>query len=257
MGKVKVNSVLYFNMFSDKKLSALSFFVLLQKKNSSKRFFYKTRTELYSNLSKLSGLSVGSVHKNITTLKKYGLIVESKNKLELLSKENQNILYAKDKIITIPEQIQTLSQIKYFLKSLNFLCNLVSQKKKAKLMEHLSTIKAKIENGIRVSANDFKLYAKIYKRGQTISKEKTDLRLSNFKGALFIGKSKKTLIGYKKRLIQANLLKSFKVFKVIQFNCTYFDYLQLRTHHFNFIQYSFYNHSTNQILKREANSYLI
>ncbi len=257
MHKVKINSLLYYQMFSDKTLSSLSFFVYLQKQNTSKRFFYKTRTELYNSISRSTKISVNSVHRHFKVLRTYGLITETPNCLQLLSKENQNILFNKDKVVIIPESANTLSKVKYFLKSLNFISNLNSQKKKVKLVEHLRTIKAQIDLGQWVNTKDFNLYKKAYQRGQDINSNKCDLRLSNYKGSKFVGKIKKTLINYKKELVKMDLIKQFQVKKVLFQNISYFEFLLRQRNDFSLKSYAYFCHSTQSVLIKEANKYIL
>lgn len=244
-------------MFSDKKLSTLSFFVYLQKQNTSKRFYFKTKAELYKNIASLTKISANSVYRHLATLRLYGLIEETSNSLTLLSKENQNILFNKDKVVIIPEIANTLSKVKYFLKSINFISNLNSQNKKSKLVEHLRTIKAQIDLGQWVKPKDFNLYKKAYQRGHDINSKKCELRLSNYKASTFVGKTKKTLISYKNQLISMDLIKQIKRKRVIKQNSNLFEFSMLKRYNLDLKHYAYFCFHTYSIVIRESNQYYL
>ena len=245
---VKINSLLYFHALENNDLSSISFFVYMQKLNASKLFMFKSRMDLYKKIAILTGTNINTVTRHIKILNSYGLIEWNDYSMKLLSKDKQNVLYSKDKIINIPAIIDTLSKIKYFLKNIPIISNLKAQEKAILKKKHLSTIKYKLSKGIFVPKSDFNYYRKAQKKGVNLNAKIDNLRLSNLTGAILARKSKKTITAYKKQLSKAKFWSVKLIENVFMANITENEFKLMKKYEFDKLPpYSFFKKSSNSI----------
>jgi DNA-binding transcriptional ArsR family regulator len=195
------------------KLDSLALYIQLKKKYQNSKIFNYSLNKL--NL--ITGLSIGTLSKHISVLKRLGLI-EIDNKVLTFRNPKKLVQYANKngKIkMSFYKVMDSYRSQKIFLKNFKVLCNIKKQ------LRVINTTTNKLKS------QKTKTQSAIAKRKRKGIKYAT---LSNFTYATKINKSKATVLRYKKVLSDQNVIKQEFKFKSTKFKPN--DLKHLKSIHF-------------------------
>lgn len=217
--KVKFSGKIYKQALEEGWLNSLAIYLLIIKKHSGKSFYFKKnqKTKMLRSLSMKTGVGVTSLSKHLNILQEKGMAKFHSDKLVLMS--NSEMKIGRYNTMFIKANINSLSDIKFVLKTIPVLNNFKKQSKKIKKKEHCPFTCNKMEKDMQ-SGGTYK----------SLINKRLMLGLKRF-GQVINKKSDSTICKYKKRMKQLGLIDYVNSWRTIQEGVPYTDYIEMKSMH--------------------------
>ena len=216
--RIKIPSRLYYKSFSEKWLNSLAIYVYLCKSHSGKNYYFKPnqKTKMIKALADAHKISLTSLQYHLSVLENNGLLTVYPTEIRLT--KNIDLFRLNSKSVFVPANINSLKEIKTFLKTIPILSNLVSQEKAVKKIQRLNYIREQSEKRCgKIKVAELKRLSRYNnKGGKMVFNEQFQLSVRSM-GNLIERKDKNTIGKYKKFLKDSKIINVFnekiKLFK--------------------------------------------
>lgn len=242
MGKLYLNSKLYYKANREGWLQSLSYFCYLSSRYKNKRF-NKTKT----------GLPKSSLERHLKVLKEKELVTVQGNTVVIGShKEIAKIYGGWEKLFLNVAAQKDLKSIRNFLNSVPMISNLYFQQKKEKKKENFRIINTRCNKDVYVSKKDHKSLLNFIKKN---SLDSSPIQLSIKRAKEVLSCSEKTAIKRKKLMEAQGIFTSKRNFEILFSNISKKDYYFCLNNDIIPL-YSKYNNLTNSIYLDKATTFL-
>lgn len=230
--RVQIPGKVYAKAHSENWLPSLAVFVLLSKSHTGKNYYFrhKEKTKMLKSLADHHKIGLTSFLKHIQILKEKGLLHFYCNEMRLVSKKQ--LFRMRGRLVFVPENINTLSDIKTFLNTIPILSNIVSQQKAIDRILRYTYISEKTKKAFGgLTSAGYRSLKKYIGRGGKMTINGS-LQLSVLKmGELIDRKSKNIISKYKKFLREKGIIQVFnRTTKVFGYRISFNQFLDLKEH---------------------------
>ena len=222
-----INSALFSEVYKNNELNSLAVLSLLTDEYQHRRIFFRhKKTEVYKEIANKIGISEKTFRGHIKTLKKYGVIVEFKHCLKILSQKEIRSIYKTYAVLSFKQN--NYRDLKHALKTRVLVSRLNKQFKKRERKEDLKEKILKIELNHRIPAKEYRSVKKYLRNGQDLNFS-PELKIANKTILEHINKkSLSTSCKWKKIIQKLYPIKFYRRYDEIYTNVTKSDFFHLR-----------------------------